>query len=184
VLIVEAPERSGALISANYALEQGKEVFAIPDAINQETSLGTNKLIQDSAAKLVTSAQDILSELEDKITFYRNELEGKIPRVDISFDPKNQTEDKDVPSAEDKQKPAKTARPVPASRTIPNLPPLSEDEQRIYTVLTPEAKHIDVVCRELEWPVARVSSALGLLEFKELVEREAGMRFRRKEGSA
>ena len=184
VLIVEAPERSGALISANYALEQGKEVFAIPDAINQETSLGTNKLIQDSAAKLVTSAQDILSELEDKITFYRNELEGKIPRVDISFDPKNQTEDKDVPSAEDKQKPAKTARPVPASRTTPNLPPLSEDEQRIYTVLTPEAKHIDVVCRELEWPVARVSSALGLLEFKELVEREAGMRFRRKEGSA
>ncbi|HZD79092.1 MAG TPA: DNA-processing protein DprA [Actinomycetota bacterium] len=62
VVVVEADERSGALITASHALEQGKDVFAVPGAIDARTSRGTNRLIQDGAG-LVTCAADVTEAL-------------------------------------------------------------------------------------------------------------------------
>ncbi len=62
VVIVEAGEVSGALITADFAAEQGRDVFAVPGNIHQRTSLGTNQLIQQGA-KMVTGVADILEEL-------------------------------------------------------------------------------------------------------------------------
>lgn len=64
VLVVEAAERSGALITAGFAGDLGREVFAIPGRITSELSGGTHRLIQDGA-KLVTCWQDIVSELPE-----------------------------------------------------------------------------------------------------------------------
>lgn len=61
-LVVEAPEKSGALITANFALEQGRDVFAIPGQLFSPNAIGAHRLIQNGA-KLITSADDILDEL-------------------------------------------------------------------------------------------------------------------------
>ncbi|KXZ39960.1 DNA processing protein [Alkalithermobacter thermoalcaliphilus JW-YL-7 = DSM 7308] len=69
VLVVEAAQKSGALITVDYALEQGKNVFAIPGNINSFMSSGCNKIIKEGA-KLVTSTEDIICEYD--ITLHKN----------------------------------------------------------------------------------------------------------------
>jgi DNA processing protein len=62
VIVVEAGEQSGALITANFAADQGRDVFAVPGSIFQRGSVGTNRLIRDGATPVV-SANDVLEAL-------------------------------------------------------------------------------------------------------------------------
>ena len=62
VIVVEADHRSGALITSKFALEQGRDVFAVPGPVNAPSSRGCNRLIQDGA-RLITGAEDVLLEL-------------------------------------------------------------------------------------------------------------------------
>lgn len=66
VVIIEAPRKSGALITADFALEQGRDVFALPGNISSVRSSGTNALIKEGA-KLVEGISDILEELKNVI---------------------------------------------------------------------------------------------------------------------
>ena len=62
VLVTEAPETSGALITTRFAAEQGRDIFAVPGNVTSRGSVGANRLIQDGA-KLVITVEDILDEL-------------------------------------------------------------------------------------------------------------------------
>ncbi|NLB35406.1 MAG: DNA-protecting protein DprA [Elusimicrobia bacterium] len=79
VLIVEAPERSGALITAYQGLEQGRDVFALPGSIFSLKSRGTNILIKEGAS-LVVSAEDIVSDLIGRFRSFK--INEKVEKED------------------------------------------------------------------------------------------------------
>ncbi|MFN3699800.1 MAG: DNA-processing protein DprA, partial [Dictyoglomus sp.] len=91
VLVIEAGEKSGALITANFAVNEGREVFAIPGRLTDEKSVGTNKLIKDGA-KIVLDIIDILEEYgisyerRDKKEVHLSEEENKILQV-LGYEP-------------------------------------------------------------------------------------------------
>ena len=82
VLVVEAGERSGALITAQQAVEQNREVFAIPGSILSPASQGTNRLIQDGA-KLVRNYADIIEELNLTIVVQQAEIKEFSPANEV-----------------------------------------------------------------------------------------------------
>jgi DNA processing protein len=94
-LVVEAPEGSGALLTARHALEQNREVFAVPGSILSPASNGANHLIRDSEAKLVSRADDILQELNLSSIEHQLELAAFFPEDEaqaavlkyVTFDP-------------------------------------------------------------------------------------------------
>lgn len=66
VVVCEAAQKSGTLLTAHQALEQGRDVFAVPGPVGAQNSEGTNELIASSGAQLVTSAQRVLDEYENR----------------------------------------------------------------------------------------------------------------------
>ena len=94
-VVIEAGEKSGALLTSSHALEQDREVFAVPGNIFSPSSRGANRLIRDSAAKLVVEAKDILEELnltyigkqvEMTALFPEDESESEVLKR-VTFDP-------------------------------------------------------------------------------------------------
>jgi DNA processing protein len=77
VLVIEAGLKSGALLTAHHALDQGREVYAVPGNINSKTSIGTNSIIKEGA-KLVTSSEDILEDLKFLVSPRKTEYQAQV----------------------------------------------------------------------------------------------------------
>lgn len=151
VLVAEAPDDSGALITTRFAAEQGRDVFAIPGNITSRASAGANRLIQDGA-KLVLDVNDILSELNVHLA---------PPPQSTRFTSAAQRQ----PSAS-REKPASP----PAQMELSILLPENDAESLVLQHLpsSGEPRHIDEICRASTLPVATVSGTLVMLELKGL----------------
>lgn len=130
-VVVESDVRGGGMITARFAFDQNREVFAVPGNINSQKSRGTNYLIKNDYAKLALSAEDILIEL------------GLI-KDQLDFDRVNEV------SFED------------------------EVDSLIFSKLTSEPKHIDILADELNLDISELLYRLLNFEFKGIIKQLPG----------
>lgn len=172
-LVVEAPERSGALITAATALEQGREVFAVPGPFDAPMSRGCNGLIREGAG-LVCEAWDVLSFYESRYPHKLRLLRAKLPPL-----PKGAPETESGEPA----KPVEEAPPAPALPVLDiSQDPggLTDDQIAVLSVLHTDIPTLtDDAAILADLPVRRVLSALTVLEIDGYVCRKGARSFLR-----
>ena len=95
-LVVESYSKGGALITARLALEQNREVFAVPGGVTKDSSRGTNRLIQRGHAKLVMEVEDLLEELPDVTVTDPEEVDAETVSAGAGPDPEDLSGDEEV----------------------------------------------------------------------------------------
>lgn len=190
-LVIEADQKSGALITAKYALRQGRDIFALPGKVGDANSQGTNELIQ-KGAKMVQGAEDILGEYE---FFYPHRISiDKLPkfsRFHLNSIRKKKDEQR---KAEKKAVEERSAAPKVTTNSalvVPVRSPeektevltdysafrLSADQQAILDSMPREGAVSPDSLANDTLPVSRILSALTVLEIKGLVQKIPGNKF-------
>ncbi len=159
-LVIEAHARSGSLITAHQAVEQGRDVFALPGPVDQLTSRGTNKLIKEGAY-LVETAEDVLLVLADKL------------RLDNKFIEQTETEDKTLDKAEKDKKENFLSKIFFVSKTVEkNKDSFNQDEKNILEFLSEEGSaSSDEILEALGLDTAQLPGLLLCLELAKKIRK-------------
>lgn len=182
VLVIEAGAKSGSLITANLALEQGKEVFALLGN-NSPQNEGSNGRIKEGSAIPVTDFMDILNAFDNLYA-----TDGEVDFNNISLNDIEAIPVKGKSSL--KNKPKKFKNIDKPENKIENIVDNSDKEikhkenlnlnptaQRIYEYISTEPVHIDKISSDLGLPVFKVLSSITELEMKNLVKALQGRRY-------
>lgn len=154
VLAVEAPERSGTLITAEYALNSGKDVFSVPGSIFKANCRGTNRLIQQGA-KLVVCAEDILEEYPYEVSG----LQAAEPELNLQ--------------------PAQGSRMTETELTQnERYKNLNDDEKCIVRLLLEKNMHIDDIVRETGIAIGTLNPMLAMMEMMGYIRKLPGNQYR------
>ncbi len=187
VLVVEAARRSGSLITAELALEQGRDVFAVPGNVGLDCCAGSNQLLQEGAG-LATCGWDVLQGYQAR---FPERLRRSGGGNKLTLSPREQREIHTEETRQNPTKPAPEAGPVSqiSEKRIDNSPKrnyidlqqilknLTEDERTVVELLQKGQLHVDDVIDQSGLPPARVLSSLTLLEVKGYVTQQPGKRF-------
>ncbi len=149
VVVVEAEASSGSLHTADYALEQGKDLFAVPNSIKNPKGVGTNNLIKENAY-IVTSVNDILDEYKG---MFIEESQMK------KFDEKEYNNE------------------FMADYFIDGLENITPLEKEILNAIKKEALTTDSISEKTSLPVEKVMASMTMLEIKGAVKTAAGNKF-------
>lgn len=170
VTVVEAPERSGTMLFVNEALDQGKEIFAVPGNADAASSAGTNALLKQGA-RPVTCGWDVLSEFQ---RLYPGRLRPSRAAVPEEAAP--------APPAERPSPPVREEKEVDKEKTKgyidlrDQLSGLSAEQLEIITAIGKGRQHIDDIIEATGYPAAKVLAQLTVLEIKGYISRSAGKR--------
>ena len=174
VTVVEAPEGSGALLFAAEALEQGREIFAVPGNADAPNSAGTIELIKQGA-KPATYGWDVLEEFAalypEKL---RAERAARAPERKMPEPP--QSSRPEVERARDGKKEIDKEKGKGYIDLREQLSGLSEEQLEIVKAISGGSQHIDDIIEATGYTAAKVLSQLTLLEIKGYVKRSAGKR--------
>ena len=194
VVVVEAGVKSGSLITANLAISQNRDVYAVPSSIMDSEFAGTNKLIADGAKIAldpISILQDYAKDFEDTL-----DLTNIRSSVEIMLDSSEQnldlTDVKKKSSKELNSKPTVQNNKVDKKYSFDNLEQgrqhrqdveskvlkLTGDNKKVYDCLGDEFMNIDDIMEKVDLPPAKVLSALTYLEIIKVIESASGKRFK------
>lgn len=175
VVVVEAPERSGSLLTAKHALEQGRDVFVVPGNVDMESFRGSNRLLR-SGAIAVSSGRDVMEEYD---LLYPEKL---LPKKGLDK-PKKAEKQEPKPEAPEilKKKTIDNGNPPPYSGQNDILQGLSADEQTVMTAIGTGIESVDDVIAKTGLPSGKVLGLLTMLEIRKKIVRHPGKRVSRRQ---
>lgn len=174
VVVVEAGERSGSLITAHVALDQGKDVFAVPNDIFNESARGTFSLLRQGAIP-VSSGLDVLEE-------YRYRFAGtiKLEKLQSAPNTKNKISPAVVQTSLMNKAPLEEPE-LTVQERVPKPDPegVTGDALLVYHLLTNVPMHTEEISIKLQKPINQVLTALTELEIMGLASAHSGKRYKR-----
>lgn len=174
VVVVEAPYKSGTKLFVDEAVEQGKEIFAVPGNADSENCAGTNAMLKDGA-KPVTEGWDVMSEFAklypEKIKRSTERIPGTCVKPEQNEPVKTGKTHKDTKKVIDKPD---TTEYIDLKKQLEGL---SQSQLSIVSAMDREAMQVDEIIERTGLSPAKVLADLTLLQLKGCVSQQSGKRF-------
>ena len=179
LLVVEAPERSGALNTARHAMQQGRDVFAVPGNVDVAACVGSNALLQERAFAAL-SGWDVVRQYEPLYPGKLRNCSMPQPIAKVAQKPAIPQNLKNSPTDNNKKSIDKEEKSTYSVLNV-ERPPLSETEAAVLKQITREISCLDDIIDRTQLPAGAVKSAITRLALKGLVVSHPGGRVSLKE---